>query len=375
MNILIFTEPDDAHAVAVQLALKSMGHAVRLIFTADQPSQQTSSISINNRQSSWKVTDPYQTIADEEYEVVWWRRARKPFVPKEMNHPDDYRFICRENLAFHEAWTRHIAPHAWWVNPKDAAAAANSKILQLKKAAQCGMSIPPTLFSNNPKDVHAFLMEHTRHGVIYKPLCANFWFDEASLKATYTTRINAAALPAEDVLRSTPGIYQRAIRKQYELRVTCFGHYIMAVKLFSQEHPKGQYDWRAIPSGEMRTEHYVLPQKLIQQIRQFMQSLGLVFGSMDFIVTEDNQYIFLEINEQGQFLWAEECNPYIPMLDVFVQFLLAKKQNFVWSPSQCKHYLMDYQHGIEQQLTEQAQKHVFLNEARLFTKLQQEAYH
>ncbi len=60
-----------------------------------------------------------------------------------------------------------------------------------------------------------------------------------------------------------------------------------------------------------------------------MKKLGLVFGCFDFIVTPDNEYYFLEINEQGQFLWIEEVNPDIKMLDAFVNFLINKNSPVV----------------------------------------------
>ncbi len=55
-----------------------------------------------------------------------------------------------------------------------------------------------------------------------------------------------------------------------------------------------------------------------------MKKLGLVFGCFDFIVTPDNEYYFLEVNEQGQFLWIEEVNPDIKILDAFVNLLISK---------------------------------------------------
>jgi len=36
-----------------------------------------------------------------------------------------------------------------------------------------------------------------------------------------------------------------------------------------------------------------------------MDSLGLVFGALDFVVTPDGQWIFLEINPNGQWFWIE----------------------------------------------------------------------
>lgn len=36
-----------------------------------------------------------------------------------------------------------------------------------------------------------------------------------------------------------------------------------------------------------------------------MATLGLVFGTIDLKITHDGEYVFLEVNPQGQFLYVE----------------------------------------------------------------------
>jgi glutathione synthase/RimK-type ligase-like ATP-grasp enzyme len=361
MKFLIPTEPDDTHAALVKMALEDMGHSVRLLFTADQPTRQKNSVYVDNAGYQWKSTDKLESITDNDYDVVWWRRARKPFLPKELPHPEDYTFVMRENVMFYESLTYNMAPGAWWVNSKESATRANSKLLQLKLAAQCGMTIPVTLCSNDPKDIRYFLLKHETEGVIYKPLCSNFWFENRQVKAAYTSKLSFLDLPNNELLQLTPGIFQKEIKKQYELRVTCFGDYLVAAKLHSQGHPDGKVDWRAIPFGEMSLEPYDLPQDLSNKIRAFMRKLGIVFGAMDFIVTLDDQYIFLEVNEQGQFLWIEEYNPDIPMLDRFVKFLLKRSVHFEWDETHKNYDLRQFKAQLDHVITENTRNHVDLN--------------
>src|SRR6185295_14798986 len=56
----------------------------------------------------------------------------------------------------------------------------------------------------------------------------------------------------------------------------------------------------------------------------------IVFGCFDFIVTPQDEYIFLEVNEMGQFLWVEEINPAIMLLEPFAEFLVSCDKNFKW---------------------------------------------
>ncbi len=62
-----------------------------------------------------------------------------------------------------------------------------------------------------------------------------------------------------------------------------------------------------------------------------MASLGLVFGSMDLVVTPEGETLFLEVNEAGQFLWIETLNPAIPMLSLFADFIASGRSDFTAS--------------------------------------------
>lgn len=366
MKFLIPTEPDDTHATLVKIALEEMGHHVRFLFMADQPTKLKNSILIDNDTYQWRSTDKYDSIVDNDYDVVWWRRARKPYLPKDLTHPSDYKFVARENALFYESLTNNMAPNAWWVNTKEAATRANSKLLQLKIASHCGMTIPTTLCSNDPKDIRYFILKHESDGVIYKPLCSNFWFEERRVKISYTTKLSFLDLPTNKLLQLTPGIFQKEIKKKYELRVTCFGDYIVAAKLNSQAHTAGKIDWRAIPEGQMNIEPYILPDSLERQIREFMQAMGLVFGSLDFIVSEDHEYIFLEVNEQGQFLWMEEYSSDFKMLDIFVHFLINKSRKFKWEPEKTGHTIEKYKHQMAGVMSQNMRRHVALNNAKTY---------
>lgn len=363
MKFLIPTEPDDTHAILVKLALENMGHQVSLIFTADQPTRQKNSVFIDVERYKWQSADEFESIVENHYDVVWWRRARRPHLPEDLPHPNDYKFVLRENTLFYESFTANFAPEAWWINSKEAANRANFKLLQLKLASECGLVIPTTLCSNDPNEIHQFLTSHDDTGVIYKPLCSNFWFESNQAKVAYTARVQPKDLPNPQCLQQTPGIFQKEIKKSYELRITCFGDFIVAAQLHSQDHPDGLIDWRAIRQSPLVIEPYLLPLDIQNKIRLFMRELGIVFGSFDFIVTPDGQYVFLEVNEQGQFLWIEEFNPKFKMLDIFIHFLLNQSTQFQWHEQSTSHTIEQYRAQILPIYNQNMQRHVCLNTA------------
>jgi glutathione synthase/RimK-type ligase-like ATP-grasp enzyme len=365
MNYLIATQPDDTHAMITKLALESLGHDVRLFFTADLPTRQTNSVYLDQNQYEWESSGEEGVSSQKDYDVVWWRRVRKPYLPKSLTHPDDYTFIARENVLFQEGIAYNLAPSAWWVNPKDAALRASSKLLQLKVASAVGMKIPVSLFSNDPLQVRAFLQKTAKQGAIYKPLCSQFWFEAKYIRIAYTAKINLLDLPGDEVLRLTPGIYQEEIKKQYEVRVTCFGDYLIAAKLDSQAHEEGVIDWRAITPGKMKVTPYQLPTLLEDQIRRFMRKMGLVTGSIDLIKTMDGNYIFLEVNEQGQFLWIEEYCQDISVLNPFIEFLTHKKVTRD-SHYHAEHTIEKYRSDINPLVQMYLKHHIDLNSCKNF---------
>ncbi|MBA2649728.1 MAG: hypothetical protein H0U75_09095 [Legionella sp.] len=371
MKFLFATEPDDYHALLVKRVLEDMGHFVRLLFIADHPTKQKNSIFIDKETYEWTSSDAQGSIVDNKYDVVWWRRVRKPYVPKHIVHPDDYKIALRENTLFYESLTNNMAPTAWWVNSKKAATNAASKLYQLKMAVECGMNIPSTLCGNDPKKIRDFIEENKVGGVIYKPLSINIWNENQQVKVVFTSKINTVDLPRDDLLQFAPGIYQKEIKKLYELRVTCFGDYIVAAKLNSQLHLKGKTDWRKIPDGELSIDPYQLPQELQAKIKKFMIKMGLMFGAFDFIVSEDGSYVFLEVNEQGQFLWIEGYNSEFKMLDIFVNFLINKSARFKWDSQKSQHQMAYYLDDIHNMVYQNQQEPIHVHVTRSVMECQQ----
>jgi hypothetical protein len=70
-----------------------------------------------------------------------------------------------------------------------------------------------------------------------------------------------------------------------------------------------------------------------EQCYALMRKLDIVFGCFDFIVRPDGQYVFLEVNQAGQFLFVENYAG-LPLLDAFTEFLRQASPDFEWSPGQ-----------------------------------------
>ncbi len=321
-KILIPTMPDDTHALYVKLALEEKGHSVTLWYTADYPEIQKHTFRLQDGHIDWCAKGLDLEIKNNsDFDVVWMRRPKKPIMPNYL-HPDDVANAENENGEFFKTMWQVIAPNAIWVNPIASLRSVNSKLYQLKIASEIGLSIPESLFSNDPDEIRKFIRNYEKGEVIYKPIFPVYWVSEDALRLTYTNRISEELLPSDALLQSTPGIYQKRVEKSYELRITYFGEKAIAVKLNSQDHPKAKIDWRSVPCFEIGIEAYQLPDDIDEKCKEFMRRMNVKFGCFDFIVTPEGEYYFLEINEQGQFLWIEEANPSIKMLEAFTNYLI-----------------------------------------------------
>ncbi len=206
-------------------------------------------------------------------------------------------------------------------------------------ASECDLKIPTTLCSQKPEEIYTFLHKYEEDGTTYQPMSVN----------TLNTNHAIDITPTDYFSNPSPGIFQRKIDKKYELRLTCFGDYIVAVKLHPQLQLNGQVDWRAMCGKERLVELWQLPGNVEVKVRSFMRHMGIVFGSFDLVVNNDDEYVFLNLNEQGQFLWIEELNPSLPMLDIFIQFLLNKNRAYVWQALNIQHSIEAYLQVLDEE--------------------------
>lgn len=341
MRALIPTMVEDAHAQAVARALTKRGHEALLWYGADLPERQSVSLAIDPSGAlDFELRGAGVDAHAGEFDVVWLRRPTAPVLPDTM-HPGDRQFARREWDRCDAGMWRTITPAAFWVNPYEAAERAKSKSLQLREAQQLGLAIPPTLISNDPERIRAFL-RGVAGEAIYKPFLPTQWHDpeDGSIHQLFTALVTEDDLPDDDMLRLTPGIFQPRVPKSHELRVTCIGHHLFVARLDSQALDATQVDWRP-GSWVVDTQVGELPAVLADRCRALLDRLGLVFGCIDFIVTPAGEYVFLEINQMGQFLWLEQREPRLTMLDAFCELLIQRRPDFVWQPDRVQVRLAD----------------------------------
>ncbi len=78
--------------------------------------------------------------------------------------------------------------------------------------------------------------------------------------------------------------------------------------IFSQQNEATKIDFRNYDQIKPnRMIPYRLPENIKTTIHDFMDAIGMQCGSIDMILTPNNEYVFLEVNPVGQFQWVEKC--------------------------------------------------------------------
>ena len=187
---------------------------------------------------------------------------------------------------------------------------AASKMLQLQIASELGMQVPATIFSNRKEDIVGFAKQY--NNIVLKQIDnAPLWINDKYEYVFYTRKLLASQLEdqPEEAFVQTVSFVQNYIEKQFELRITVVCDDVFACKIDSQimGAEKGAIDWRQGYDYGLRHEIYKLPESIAEFCRNFLQKMHLNFGCFDLIVTPNGEYVFLECNPNGQWLWIEDA--------------------------------------------------------------------
>lgn len=328
LNVFIFTMSGDYHARVLGEALRRRGHSVTLHRDEDTGTVETLQFHADDAGTSACVEGSAWRVELSRVDVAWNRRSRLARAAPGVDPRD--RSYCNQQLRFATGALRRLMPQAFWINPEAAARDCDSKPLQLQLAGRCGLRIPDTLVSNCPDAIRAFLDLHDR--VIYKPLMGHVWREHDVTRSSYTARVSVRDLPPDQLVRAVPGIFQVQVEKQFEVRAQFFGDTSLAVRIESSQLSGGEFDWRPGQAAISSAEPIDVPPGVHAACRALMKAIGVVSGAFDFIVTPSGQWIFLEVNEGGQFLFLEQWAPQLPVVDAFCAFVEARRSDFKYRP-------------------------------------------
>jgi hypothetical protein len=288
--ILIVAPRDDAHALCVAQDLEKLGKPYRFVDSSRLTNEGRLQFRAGRHSgSTWTCIDG-QPVDLETVDTVWHRRR---FLP-----PVTARHSIGEQQYFQREWTEMISGvfaslhDAWFVNDPDRQTAA-VKPLQLRLAEKVGLRIPDTLITNDPAAAAAFIDRHERR-VVHKALAP------PKHRFLATKAWSESDREVLDDLVLAPTIFQETVTDCRELRITVIGEQVFAAEF---RPATGLIDGRLDLETPYRS--HTLPDGIQRRLLALVGRLGLIFSTIDMKLTDQGEYVFLELNPMGQYLYVE----------------------------------------------------------------------
>jgi len=182
------------------------------------------------------------------------------------------------------------------------------KLYNLMVAMECGLNVPPSIVVTKKDDLLQFIKKYNQ--CITKGIQHNGFFIPGELDVSCNTKVIKATDLEQVPSVFAPSLVQQYIDKSFELRIFYLDEKCYSAAIFSQQDEKTKIDFRNYNEERPnRIVPYLLPCDIENKLTRFMKSINMKSGSIDLIVSQNMEYVFLEINPIGQFEWiSSACN-------------------------------------------------------------------
>lgn len=302
--ILVLSSHSDLHANRVESVLAARGVPFVRFDRAEYPSEAAISVRMERGTRVRRIRRARGDIELDQISTIWHRRPGWPTPFADL--AQDWMKRCVEEDAaplFSDIWDSFDCPQI--PAPRPVYRRAEGKLTNLTLAEQLGFEIPPTLVSNDPREVRDFVRSHDARvisKVTGQTLNNKFLAPDHVRLTDVMTHRDIGYIQS---VRHMAMIFQAYVPKRVELRVTVVGDEVFAAEIHSQATKHTRHDWRRYDHGNTPTLPHLLPEAEARRCVELTRRLGLRYGTIDLVLTPDGRYVFLEINSNGQFLWVE----------------------------------------------------------------------
>ena len=300
-HVLVISTAVDASTDEVATRLARRGVRYTRIDTESYPYGATLTASVGGP-SCAGLNVSWDSDALRDVTSVWYRRVRAPAIPLDMN-AGVHDFCGRESRAALLGAILSLPQRV--MSPPQNVWVAEHKLRQLSLAQSVGLRVPPTVVTNDASAIRAAFQEFGGQ-MIAKPVRSGYVDTGDEQFAVYTSQVLESHLDDLSGAQLSPTIFQPLIPKLVDVRATFVGEELFVAEIESQTDAAAMVDWRRTTNPLLPHRRASLPRAVEQASRRLMKRLGLVFGALDFVRTPDNEWIFLEVNPNGQWLWLDD---------------------------------------------------------------------
>ncbi len=316
-TVLVITSAEDVTANLVIEALNERRVQVIRVNPADIGAELVFSAVIGDGHGEWagRLRTPSRDIALESVRAVYYRRPH-PYSARFTHLPATAQKFAATEAQYGLGGILNNLHGAVYVNHPAANSRADYKPAQLQTAAHLGLTVPPTLITNDVEQARRFAAEHG--SVIYKSFRGAPSAPDGR-SAIWTQRVTEKEL--DDSLSVTAHLFQKEVPKASDARVTVIGRRVFASRITT---PDGALDWRSGDWEKLVHEPVDVPEQIREALYAYLDHFGLVFGCFDFALETVNgpaseAWIFIECNPNGQWGWLPEADA---MAHAFAEVIL-----------------------------------------------------
>lgn len=294
--VVIVTHEFDPTADMVVTELNRRGAAVVRFDCAEFPRRLCVTAELDAEDWSGRVVGEHRSLGLEQVSGIYYRRPTGFELDPAMSDNErrwagvQARLGLGGLLAALDPWLNH--PHRIGL--------AEYKPVQLRAARVCGLCVPRTLLTNDPAAARAFVAGLGR--AVYKPLGGNGVHDPDGPRQVYASIVEAGE--CVESIAATMHLFQAWVAKAFEVRLTVVDGWFFAARIDAGS-PDSHIDWRT-DYAALRYSVISTPDTVRAGVTALMARLGLRFAALDFVVTPDGDWWFLECNPNGQWGWIED---------------------------------------------------------------------
>jgi hypothetical protein len=195
-------------------------------------------------------------------------------------------------------------------------------MLQLVIARKVGFSIPQTRITANANSFVSFL--DSLGGSAVTKLIGIVYSIREDHQLLYTNVLDRGAVDDASSVRFCPTLIQELVPKAKEYRVTVVCDQVFSMSIESQQKSATKVDWRRGSQDDLKAigSAEKLPREYELRCKAFLQEFGLAYGAFDFILTPEDDLIFLEMNPHGAWGFVEQATS-LPISEAIARHLLA----------------------------------------------------
>lgn len=321
--VLFICGKTDLTADLVLLELRKRGIKVIRLNVEDFPHSLRISSQLTPNHKSWLVDfsgSINKSLSQVKIKSVYYRPHNNPRPSSKIKNSQERNLVIEQSQLVIE-WLEDMFK-CFWLNSPRAIAKARSKALQLSIAASIGFQSPDTIITNNPKSARDFYRKH-KGNIISKLLQATPATRELP-GFIFTRRLTREDMRLINQVKYSPVLFQEYIEKKYEIRATVVGRKVFAAKIDSQAMVNTVNDWRQYEFGKPPPHKSIrLPMEIEDRLIRINERLSIKFGAYDLIYTPRGEYVFLEVNANGQWGWIQELTG-LPISSAIADILTSR---------------------------------------------------